>query len=107
MKIKTGDKIKVLAGKDRGKIGKVLQVFVNEEKVVVEGLNLMIKHQKARRQGEKGQRIQFPAPIAISNVGVVCPKCDRAVRIKYQVATDEKVGKTIKNRSCSRCKEVI
>jgi len=108
MRIKTGDKVKILAGKDRGKIGKVLQVFVKENKVVVEGLNQMIKHQRARRQGETGQRIQFPAPIAVSNVALVCPKCSQPTKIGYQlIKPEDKTKKKIKNRICKQCGEVI
>lgn len=105
MKIKTGDKVKVLAGKDGGKTGKVLQVFVKEEKVVVEGLNLSIKHQRPKKQGEKGQRIQFPAPLNVSNLALICPKCGQATRVGYDVKQEE--GKKVKSRICKKCKEVI
>ncbi len=108
MKIKTGDKVKIIAGKDRGKVGKVLQVFNQEKKVVVEGLNQLIKHQRPRRQGEKGQRIQFSAPIAMSNVSLVCPKCSKTTRIGLQIIKPEdKTKKKIRNRVCKKCGEVI
>lgn len=109
MKIKTGDKVKILAGKDRGKAGKVLQVFVNENKAVVEGLNLLIKHQRPRRQGEKGQRIQFPNPISLSNLALVCPKCGQVARVGYRLEekTGEGKAKRIKTRICRKCQETI
>lgn len=107
MKIKTGDKVKMLSGKDKGKIGKVLQVFINEERVVVEGLNLMIKHQRAKKQGEKGQRIQFPSPVNSSNVALICPKCGKETRIGSERIVSEDKKKVIKNRVCKKCKEVI
>ncbi len=91
----------MLAGKDKGKSGKVLQVFAKESKVVVEGLNLAIKHQRARRQGEKGQRIQFPTAVAVSKVALVCPKCGKAVRVGYKIEEDKKF------RVCSKCKEIV
>jgi len=68
MKIKTGDNVIVCRGKDAGKTGKVLQVFRVENKVVVEGANIMKKHLRSRKRGEKGQKIELAAPIHISNV---------------------------------------
>ena len=109
MKIKTGDKVKILAGKDKGKSGKVLQVFVKENRVVIEGLNLLLKHQRARKQGETGQRIQFPAPLDVSNVALICPKCGETTRVGFKVEknTVENGKKNIKNRVCIKCKETI
>lgn len=116
MKIKTGDKVKIISGKDAGKTGKILQIMVAEKKVVVEGLNLMIKHQRPRREGEKGQRIQFPAPFSAAKVMLVCPKCGQAVRISYRfemapssesAAKNSPAKKKIKHRVCGKCKEII
>ncbi|MFA5124999.1 MAG: 50S ribosomal protein L24 [Patescibacteria group bacterium] len=101
MKIKTGDKIKMLAGKDKGKTGKVLQVMTTDNKVVVEGLNLLIKHQRPKRSGEKGQRIQFPSAVAMAKVALVCPKCGQAARVGYKIVEDKKF------RFCKKCKETI
>ena len=108
MKIKTGDKVRILAGKDKGKTGKVLQVFVNENRVVIEGLNLMIKHQRPKKQGEKGQRIQFPSAISSSNVALVCSKCGKITRIGTKsIKSDNAKKKNTKNRICQKCNEVI
>lgn len=107
MKLKTGDKVKILAGKDKGKSGKIIQVFVAEGKVVVEGLNLLIKHQRPRRQGEGGQRIQFPAPLAISNTALICPKCGNVARVGYKLIDGEAGKKASKRRICRKCKEEI
>ncbi|MBI5765938.1 50S ribosomal protein L24 [Candidatus Falkowbacteria bacterium] len=108
MKIKTGDKVKIIAGKDKGKTGKVLQVFIKEKKAVIEGLNLLIKHQRPKKQGEKGQKIQFPAPLAISNIMLICPRCGRLARVAYKTIKQENSrAKIIKNRICGKCKEVI
>jgi large subunit ribosomal protein L24 len=113
MKIKTGDKVKALAGKDRGKTGKVLQVFEKENRVAVEDLNLLIKHQKPRKQGEAGQRIQFSAPMSVDNVALVCPKCNKTTRVGYKITrakSKDKENNTIKqlkNRVCRKCKELI
>lgn len=102
MKIRSGDKVKILSGKDKGKTGKVLQVFIAKAKVSVEGINLMYKNMRPRKQGEKGQRIQFPAPIAISNIAVLCPKCHKFTKIGYKI-----ISKNKKMRVCKRCQETF
>ena len=90
MKIKKGDNVKVLAGKDRGKTGKVTQVFPAERKVVVEGVNKTVKHAKTTRQGEKGQKIEFFGPIDASNVMLIAPKSGKPTRVGYKVLADGK-----------------
>lgn len=102
MRIKKGDKVKVLSGKDQGKTGKVLQIFTKRGRLSVEGVNLMHKNMKPRRQGEKGQRIQFPAALPMSNVAIVCPKCGKTSRVGFT-----KVGEAKKARICKKCKETI
>ena len=106
MNIKKGDKVKILAGKDQGKTGKVLQVFPDRNRASVEGLNLLIKHMRPRRQGEKGQRIEFPAPLDVSNLILVCPKCGQAARIGQKIVKIE--GKRDKKyRECKKCKQTV
>ena len=106
MNIKKNDKVKILAGKDRGKIGKVLQVSPEDNRASVEGLNLLIKHLRPRRQGEKGQRIEFPAFMNATNLALVCPKCGRATRIGAKLMKLE--GKKDKKfRICKKCQEII
>lgn len=102
MKIKTGDKVKVLSGKDRGKEGKVAQVFTKERKASVEGINLMFKHLSQKREGQKGQKVQFPAPIGIDKLMLICPKCGKPTRIGTKIGEDKK-----RMRICKKCKEVI
>ena len=102
MKIKKGDKVKILAGKDSGKTGKVLQVFVKRNKVSVEGINLLFKNMRPKKQGEKGQRIQFPAPVPVSNIALICPKCGRPTRPGFKIFENNK-----KVRICKKCKDVI
>ena len=68
MKIKKGDNVKIITGKDKGKSGKIVRVLVKENKVIVEGLNMMKKHQRARKSGEKGSMINIAMPINASNV---------------------------------------
>ena len=91
----------MLAGKDKGKSGKVLQVMTQEGKVVVEGLNLLIKHQKAKKSGEKGQRIQFPSAVVVSKTAFICPKCGKASRVGFKVEGEKKA------RICKKCQETV
>lgn len=101
MKIKKNDLVKMLAGKDSGKTGKVLQVAPQVGKVVVEGLNIVKKHSKPRKQGEKGQRIEVPRKVQISNVMLICPKCAKATRIGYKMIAGKK------QRVCKKCQGEI
>lgn len=105
MRIKKGDNVKVTAGKDRGKTGKVIQAFPETEKVVVEGVNMMSKHMKTRRTGEKGQKLEFSGPVNASNVMLICPKCAKPTRVGMTALVDG--SKTKKVRTCKKCKEVI
>ncbi|MFA7319208.1 MAG: 50S ribosomal protein L24 [Parcubacteria group bacterium] len=104
MKIKKNDIVKMLAGKDHGKTGKVVKVYPTDEKVVVEGLNLMKKHMRARREGEQGQRVELPRKVTVSDVMLVCPKCSKATRIGYKVSKNKDVKKA---RVCKKCKGEI
>lgn len=105
MTIKKSDKVQILAGKDKGKIGKVLQIFTKRKRVSVEGLNLLIKHMRPRKQGEKGQRIEFPAPMAISNVMLVCPRCNKSTRVSRKMVDTAKGKKKL--RVCKKCEQTI
>lgn len=110
MKIHKNDKVKILTGKDKGKTGKVIQVFCkgDNDKVVVEGVNLLKKNIKPRGEGQKGQIVELSAPLNASNVKLICPKCSKEVRAGYKVLEpkDEK-DKRQKVRICNKCKEVI
>ena len=96
-KIKKNDQVKILSGKDRGKTGKVSRVLPEAGKATVEGLNLVKKHVRPRKQGEKGQRVSVPAAIDMSNLMIVCPKCSKASRIGYKLGGKEKF------RICKKC----
>ncbi|NQU83507.1 MAG: 50S ribosomal protein L24 [Parcubacteria group bacterium] len=101
MKIKINDNVEVIKGKDRGKNGKVIQVFPKNQKVVVEGLGIIKKHMRPNRRGEKGQIIELSGPIQVSNVMFVCPKCNNKTRTGYKIE-----GKK-KERYCKKCGEII
>lgn len=97
MRIKKGDTIKKIAGKDKGKEGKVLRTVPSEGKIVVEKMNIVKRHRKGRREGEKGQRIEVEAAFDASNAMIICPGCGKATRIGYKLIGNKKV------RVCKKC----
>lgn len=102
MKIRINDMVKVIAGKNLGKTGKVVQVFPKKDLVVVEGVNQRTKHIRPKSKTDKGQTITFFAPLHISNVMVVCPSCAKPTRIGKQ-----KIESGASVRVCKRCKQTI
>ncbi|PJE76018.1 50S ribosomal protein L24 [Candidatus Uhrbacteria bacterium CG10_big_fil_rev_8_21_14_0_10_48_11] len=98
IKIRKGDTVQVLGGKDRGRQGKVLSVHPKDLRLVVEGLNIRKKFNKARREGERGQIVEFPASLPISRVALVCPSCKKPIRVAYRHLADGK-----KERRCRKC----
>lgn len=98
MTIKTGDNVLVIAGKDKGKTGKVTAVYAETNKVLVENVNIVAKHQKPKSQQDKGGIFKRPAPINASNVLVVCPVCGKATRVAHAEIDGKKV------RICKKCK---
>jgi len=101
LKIKKGDKVKVIAGKDKGKVGAVLRTLYVSGRVMVEGVNLYKKHVRPRSSNEKGQVIIVPRSLALSNVALLCASCGKTTRIKTKI-TDKK-----KERTCHRCNATL
>lgn len=101
MKIKKNDKVKILAGKDKGKVGTVEYVSAKNGEVLVNGLNIFKKHSKPRKEGEKGGIIDKSRPLNVAKVGLICPKCGIVTRVSYQITGKEK------NRTCAKCKAII
>ena len=97
MNIKKDDKVIVLSGKDKGKEGKVLVASPKTNKVIVEGVNVATKHQKARRQGEESGIIKVETPIHTCKVQLVCPKCGKATRVAHKIEGGKK------SRVCKKC----
>ena len=97
MKIKKDDKVIVLSGKDKGKIGKVISADPKNGKVIVEGVNVATKHQKAKKQGQDGGIIKVETPIYVSKVQLYCDKCGKGVRAGYKLVDGKKV------RVCRKC----
>ncbi|MBI3956385.1 MAG: 50S ribosomal protein L24 [Candidatus Kerfeldbacteria bacterium] len=100
-KLRSGDTVKVMAGASRGKQGKITQVFPRQLLAVVEGVNLRKKSVRTRRQGQKGEIIQFYAPVAMSNLLVVCPHCSKTTRVSI-IRSDGK-----RQRICKKCKQAL
>ncbi len=101
MKIKKDDNVLIISGKDKGKKGKVLEVFPRLNKIAIEGVNLVKKHRRPKSEKEKGQIIQLPKPIDASSVKLVCPKCNKASRVGYRLTEKAKY------RFCKKCNQEI
>lgn len=91
MKIRKNDNVIVLAGKDKGKKGKVLKVFPNKNKVVVEGVHVAKRHNKSRKRDKKGEIVEFSAPIDVSNVSLLDPKSGKKTRVGFVIDNGKKV----------------
>ena len=102
MHIKRGDNVMVISGKDKGKEGKVLTAIPEEGKVIVEGVAMVKRHQKARAQGQESKIIEKEAAINVSNVMRVCPACGKAARTGIKVLEDGS-----KARYCKKCLEIF
>ena len=97
LSIRTGDKVHVLAGKDKGKEAKVLAVFPTRERVIVERVNMMKKATRPTQKNPKGGILEIEAPMHVSNVAIVCPKCSQATRIGRKREDGNRV------RVCKKC----
>lgn len=102
MLIAKNDTVEIIAGNDSGKRGKVLRVLPKSDRVVVEGVNFIHRHTKPRSQGDQGGIIEKEAPVHVSNVKLVCSKCNKGVRIRTKILADRS-----KTRVCAQCGEMI
>ena len=96
LNVKTGDTVVVIAGKDAGKQGKVLKTFPSKNRIIVSGVNMISRHQKARKAQEKSAIVKKEGTIDVSNVMIVCPVCGKATRVKHSVQD----GKSIRTCKC-------
>ena len=101
MTIKSGDNVLVIAGKDKGKTGKVTAVYADQNKVLVENVNIVSKHVKPRKMGEAGGIIKAESALYADKVQLICPKCSQPTRVGHLIDGDKKV------RVCKKCGEVI
>ena len=98
--VKTGDKVVVINGRDRGKQGKVLQVSPSEGKVIVEGVNIVSKHVKPRKMGEAGGIIKAESALYADKVQLICPKCGRPTRVGHMIDDKGKKVRVCKKADC-------
>ena len=97
---KKGDTVVILSGKDKSKKGKVLEVSPTEQKVIIEGCNMVTKHVKPRKMGEPGGIVKAEAPLYASKVMLVCPKCGKPTRLAHTVDKDGNKKRVCKNAGC-------
>lgn len=100
--IKKNDTVKVIAGKDRGKSGKVLRLIPKKDRVIVEKINMVKRHMKPSQQSRQGGILEKESPIHVSNLMLICSKCTDPTRVGYKVLDDNR-----KVRYCKKCEEVI
>jgi len=101
-KIRKGDTVQIIKGKDSGKKGKVLKIYPREKRALVEALNLVKKHKRQARQDQQGGIVSIEAPLSISNLMFVCKTCNAPVRLGFSVLKDK-----TKSRFCKSCKEAV
>ena len=100
--MKVNDQVEVLTGKDKGRVGKIIKVYKKSDKALVERINMIKRHTKARAAGQEGQIVEKEAPIHVSNLMLVCPKCTNTVRVAKKTLDDGS-----KVRICKKCSENV
>jgi large subunit ribosomal protein L24 len=100
--LKVNDQVEVLTGKDKGRVGKIIKVYRKSGKALVERINMIKRHTKARAAGQEGQIVEKEAPIHVSNLMLVCPKCTNTVRVAKKTLDDGS-----KVRICKKCSENV
>jgi len=101
--IRRNDRVRVITGKDKGKTGRVIEVLPRRHKILVEGINMIKRHQKANsRQNRQGGIIDKEAPIDVSNVMLICPHCSKVTRVSHQI-----LGDGVRIRDCKQCGAAI
>lgn len=101
MKLRRGDKVKVVSGKDKGRTGKIEKVFPKKNKVLVAGVNVYKRHLKPRGEKKPGGIVDIVKPLAVANVALICSKCGQITRVGYQLTQTEKI------RICKKCQKPI
>ncbi len=102
MKIRKDDMVKVISGKDRGKVGKVLQIFPKNNRAIVEGVNLAKKHLRPSAKQQKGGIVDKEIPLNCSNIQIFCTRCSRSTRVGRRLLSDGK-----RERYCRKCGEPV
>jgi len=107
MKVHKEDQVVVLSGNDKGRHGRVLKVFPEDNTIIVEGVNFIKRHTRPSQKQPQGGIVTKEAPINASNVMVICPKCNSKTKVGYKDITDQTKGKTHRVRYCKKCDEMI
>jgi len=107
MKIKKGDTILVIAGDDKGKTGKVLKVFSDKNRAIVEGINFIKRHTRRTQRAQKGGIIEKEGSVHVSNLMLFCPKCSSPAKVAYKILEGEEGGVPNKVRICRKCGEIV
>jgi len=97
MKLKKGDQVKIMRGRDRGKTGVILRVLKDSDRIVVEGANLVNKRTRPKQQGKKGETVAVPASMSVSSAMLVCKNCKEPARLGMKIEGDKKM------RYCKKC----
>lgn len=100
--VKKGDTVEILAGKDKGKKGKILKVFPDENRVIVEGINIIYRHTRPTQDNPQGGIIENEGPVHVSNVQLICPQCGDKARTGKRILNDGR-----KVRFCKSCDEIV
>jgi len=100
--LKVNDQVEVITGKDKGRVGKIIKVYKKSDRALVERINMIKRHTKARAAGQEGQIVEKEAPVHISNLNLVCPKCTNTVRVANKTLEDG-----TKVRICKKCSESV
>ena len=101
MKIKKGDTVKVLIGKDKDKEGKIEKIYPKGNRVLILGVNEYKRHVKSRARNQKSEIITITKPLPVSNVAILCPKCKKPTRVGFRIEKDKKI------RVCAKCRKDI
>jgi len=107
MKIHKNDTVEVVAGNSRGKSGKVLKVYRDNHRVIVEGVNIIRRHSRPSQRNPQGGIVQKEAPISAANVMVVCPKCNEPSRLGHKQVSDSTTNRKHMMRVCRKCEEMF
>ena len=100
--LKVNDQVEVITGKDKGRVGKIIRVYRKSDRALVERINMIKRHTKARAAGQEGQIVEKEAPVHVSNLMLVCPKCTNTVRVANRTLDDGS-----KVRICKKCSESV
>ena len=107
MNIKKNDSVIVISGNSKGKAGKVLKVFREHERAIIEGVNMIKRHSRPSQRNPQGGIIQKAAPIHVSNIMIVCPKCGKPSRVGHASVSDAATGRKQTMRLCRSCEEMF